>query len=223
MNEHIKSFVIRNGRCSVRQNLAYMYGLAKFGISLLNSPWDLTDIFGREAKTIVEIGFGMGHSLIQMAQEQPEVNFIGIEVHRPGIGQILSEIFRLDLKNIRIVPFDAMKIFKHHLSLASIDGIQIYFPDPWPKKRHHKRRLVQSDFVNVLSGALKPGGYLHCATDWTPYAEFMLEEITHCTTLTNKSTDGRYVAKPSWRPITKFETRGKRLGHDVHDLLYIKE
>lgn len=223
MQEQIKSFVIRNGRCGVKQNLSYMYGLVKYGISLLHAPWNIKEIFGREAKTVVEIGFGMGHSLIKMAQAQPEINFIGIEVHRPGIGQILSEIFRLGIQNIRIVPYDAIKVFTHYLPKESLDGIQIYFPDPWPKKRHHKRRLVQSSFVNILQESLKLGGYLHCATDWAPYAEFMLHEISLCSGLKNTSKTADYVEKPSWRPITKFEVRGKNLGHDVYDLLYVKE
>jgi tRNA (guanine-N7-)-methyltransferase len=223
MNENIKSFVIRNGRCGAKQSLAYLYGLVKFGVSREQLSWNIADFFGRDAKTIVEIGFGMGQSLIQMAQAQPQTNFLAIEVHRPGIGQVLHEIMRLNLTNIRIVPFDAVHIFKQHIPANSLDGIQIYFPDPWPKKRHHKRRLVQTPFMNLLAQALKPGAYLHCATDWAPYAEFMLEQLAQCPTLTNCSLTQDYVQKPDWRPTTKFETRGEHLGHQVFDLLYQKQ
>ena len=223
MNEQIKSFVIRNGRCGVRQNLSYLYGLCHFGLTSHHRPWCFETIFSRKADTIVEIGFGMGHSLVEMAKNNPDKNYIGIEVHRPGIGQLLNEVLRLNLTNVRVVPFDAMVVFKECIPANSLAGIQIYFPDPWPKKRHHKRRLVQTAFVEVLVQALKPGGYLHCATDWAPYAEFMLEEIAPCSKLSNESPSNTYVEKPSWRPSTKFEKRGIGLGHDVFDLLYTRQ
>jgi tRNA (guanine-N7-)-methyltransferase len=223
MSSSIRSFVIRNGRCGAKQNLAYMYGLAKYGISLSSSAWDFLSLLESSSKTIVEIGFGMGHSLIQMAQANPETLFIGIEVHRPGIGQILSEIMRLGLNNLKVAPFDAMTVFQEYIPKASLDGIQIYFPDPWPKKRHHKRRLIQTTFVHILADALKPGGYLHCATDWAPYAESMLEQIQPCSNLKNQSTTGTYVIKPDWRPQTKFEKRGIGLGHEVFDVLFYKQ
>jgi tRNA (guanine-N7-)-methyltransferase len=220
MNEQIKSFVIRNGRCGVRQNLSYLYGLCHYGLTDQFAPWCFETIFGRQADTIVEIGFGMGQSLIEMAQNNPDKNYIGIEVHRPGIGQLLSEVLRLGLQNLRVVPFDAMLAFKKCIPAGSLAGIQIYFPDPWPKKRHHKRRLVQTAFVEVLAQALKPQGYLHCATDWAPYAEFMLEQIAPCQLLKNTSATQTYVERPVWRPVTKFERRGVGLGHEVFDLLY---
>jgi tRNA (guanine-N7-)-methyltransferase len=220
MKAQIRSFVIRNGRCGSKQNLAYLYGLVKYGISLHNQPWNLEAIFGRDAPTVVEIGFGMGQSLIEMALAQPENNFIGIEVHRPGIGQILHELMRHDLQNLRVVPFDAKLIVQSYLPRSSIERVQIYFPDPWPKKRHHKRRLVQTAFVQELVQVLKPGGVLHCATDWVPYAESMLEQIQACPDLVNLSAEAGFVDKPEWRPNTKFERRGVNLGHQVCDLLF---
>jgi tRNA (guanine-N7-)-methyltransferase len=222
MNEQIKSFVIRNGRCGARQNLSYLYGLCHYGLTPHLKPWCFETIFGRQADTIVEIGFGMGHSLIQMAQNHPEKNYIGIEVHRPGIGQLLSEVLRLGIQNLRVVPFDAMLAFKECIPQSSLAGIQIYFPDPWPKKRHHKRRLVQAAFISVLAQALRPQAYLHCATDWAPYAEFMLEQMAFCPELKNESPTQTYVQRPAWRPVTKFEKRGMGLGHDVFDLLYTR-
>lgn len=223
MNDQIKSFVIRNGRCGQKQNQGYLYGLPVYGLSLAHCPWDFTQIFGREAETIIEIGFGMGHSLIKMAQTYPEKNFIGIEVHRPGIGMILSEILRLGLSNLRIAPHDAKIVLKDYIPQDSLAGVQIYFPDPWPKKRHHKRRLVQTEFVNLITSRLAPGGYLHCATDWAPYAEFMLEQIAPCQRLMNTSATGDYVEKPQWRPTTKFEVRGQNLGHEVFDIIYTRQ
>jgi tRNA (guanine-N7-)-methyltransferase len=223
MNENIKSFVIRNGRCGVKQNLAYLYGLPKYGISLQQACWNFQEIFDNQNPVIVEIGFGMGYSLIEMAQNQPNVNFVGIEVHRPGIAQILLDILRHKITNLKIVPYDAMQVMKQHIPQESLDGIQIYFPDPWPKKRHHKRRLVQLEFVNLLASRLKKGGFLHCATDWEPYAQSMLEEITPCLNLKNLSPTQDYVEKPERRPTTKFETRGEKLGHQVYDLLFHKQ
>lgn len=224
MNKQIKSFVIRNGRCGARQNSAYLYGLCHFGLTIdETNPWHFETIFGRLAPTIVEIGFGMGHSLVEMAQKHPENNYIGIEVHRPGVGQLLSEVLRRKLSNLRVVPFDAFMAFEYAIPHQSLDGIQIYFPDPWHKKRHHKRRLVQTNFVKILSNALKSGGYLHCATDWAPYAESMIEQIAPCEMLENQSEKNTYVNKPDWRPTTKFEQRGKGLGHEVFDILFIKK
>ncbi|NDH09517.1 MAG: tRNA (guanosine(46)-N7)-methyltransferase TrmB [Gammaproteobacteria bacterium] len=222
MNNHIKSFVIRNGRCGIRQNQAYLYHLGHFSLSAHTHPWSFERIFDRDADTIIEIGFGMGQSLIQMAEMMPEKNFIGVEVHRPGIGQLLAEVHHRGLKNVRLIPFDAVRAFLHYVPKNSLAGIQIYFPDPWPKKRHHKRRLVQTAFIELLSSCLRPGGYLHCATDWEPYAQWMLEQIASCQHLVNQSLDNTFVPKPLWRPETKFERRGIGLGHGVYDLLYVK-
>jgi tRNA (guanine-N7-)-methyltransferase len=222
MNKHIKSFVIRNGRCGIRQNQAYLYQLGHFALSEHALPWSFTEIFDRKADTILEIGFGMGQSLIQMAEMMPEKNFIGIEVHRPGIGQLLAELHCRGLKNVRVIPFDAVKAFMNCIPIECLAGIQIYFPDPWPKKRHHKRRLVQTNFVKLLASSLRQGGYLHCATDWEAYAEWMLQAIAPCDNLVNQSIDATFVAKPIWRPETKFERRGLGLGHGVYDLLYVK-
>lgn len=220
MNTQIKSFMIRNGRCGVRQNQSYLYGLCHYGLTLNQTPWCFETIFGRSAPTIIEIGFGMGHSLIEMAENNPDKNYIGIEVHRPGIGQLLQEVFARGISNIRVAPFDAKLAFEQAIPVASVAGIQIYFPDPWPKKRHHKRRLVQTAFVEILAKSLQPGGYLHCATDWAPYAEMMLEQIHACSSLSNTSLSQQYVERPQWRPMTKFEKRGLGLGHEVFDLVF---
>lgn len=222
MNKHIKSFVIRNGRCGIRQNQAYLYHLGHFALSKHTQPWSFETVFARVADTIVEIGFGMGQSLIQMATMMPDKNFIGVEVHRPGIGQLLADIHQRGLSNLRLIPFDAVTAFLHYIPKESLAGVQIYFPDPWPKKRHHKRRLIQAAFIEQISSCLRSGGYLHCATDWEPYAHWMLAEIASCKHLINQSDDDCFVPKPLWRPETKFERRGIGLGHGVYDLLYVK-
>jgi len=178
--------------------------------------------FARSAPVVLEIGFGMGDSLAQQAITQSQNNFIGIEVHRPGVGHLLSLIAKHELNNIRIYCTDAVEALKHCIPDNSLDSVQIFFPDPWPKKRHHKRRLVQRPIVKLIVSKLKAGGTLHLATDWENYAEHMLEVLNACSELTNTSTNGPFVERPDSRPLTKFESRGKRLGHGVWDLVFRK-
>lgn len=222
MRRTIKSFVLRAGRVSNRQQQALDHFLSAYELPLVSTPWDLAEAFGREADTIVEIGFGMGASLIAMAQQQPELNFIGIEVHRAGIGSLVADLQDHAITNVRIVPHDAVEVFKSHLADDSVAGVQIFFPDPWHKTRHHKRRLIQSEFVNLLIKKIKMGGFIHCATDWQNYAEHMQAILSAKPSLRNTQVDGGFSPRPATRPLTKFEQRGNRLGHGVWDLIYIR-
>lgn len=190
----------------------------RFVLPYQEAQLDLSATFGREAPRVVEIGFGMGQATASIAHAHPEGDFLGIEVHEPGVGALLKRIEELGLGNLRIVQHDAVEVFKHMLADASLDGIHIFFPDPWHKKRHHKRRLIQSDFVALLVRKLKPGGYLHLATDWEHYAQQMLEVLAADEHLAN--TCETYAPRPEYRPLTKFEQRGLRLGHGVWDLLF---
>jgi tRNA (guanine-N7-)-methyltransferase len=223
MQRTIKSFVLRGGRVSNRQQLALDHFLSDYELALGPRPWDLLAIFKREAKTVVEIGFGMGASLIAMAQRQPELNFIGIEVHRAGVGSLVADLHEQEMTNVRVVSHDAVEVFKHHFSSSSLAGIQIFFPDPWHKKRHHKRRLVQSEFIKLLVDRLQVGGFIHCATDWQDYAEHMQAVLSQEALLMNTQVEGGFSPRPETRPLTKFEQRGNRLGHGVWDLIYIKK
>lgn len=222
MHRTIKSYVLRTGRVSTRQQQALNEWLTDYELPESEKKWDLQAIFERDAPTIVEIGFGMGASLFTMAQSRPEMNFIGIEVHRAGIGGLAAELHDHQLTNVRIASFDAVKVFKEHLPDDSIAGIQIFFPDPWPKKRHHKRRLVQPEFVQQMLPALQRQGFMHCATDWEEYAEHMLDVLSSEPQLMNTAVTG-YAERPATRPLTKFEQRGLKLGHGVWDLLFIKK
>ncbi|MBX3643129.1 MAG: tRNA (guanosine(46)-N7)-methyltransferase TrmB [Rubrivivax sp.] len=181
---------------------------------------DFAATFGRQAPVVLEIGFGMGDATAQIAAALPGTDFIGIEVHAPGVGALLKRIGELQLTNLRLVQHDAVDVLQHMLPPGSLAGVHIYFPDPWHKKRHHKRRLIQPDFVQQLASRLAPGGYLHCATDWQPYAEQMLQVLGAEARLRN--TAAGYAERPAWRPQTKFETRGLKLGHGVWDLLFTR-
>ncbi|CDZ76760.1 tRNA (guanine-N(7)-)-methyltransferase [Legionella massiliensis] len=222
MQRTIKSFVIRAGRISNRQQQALDQDLHRYELLINNNPWDLHAIFARDADTVVEIGFGMGASLIAMAQQQPEVNFIGIEVHRAGIGSLVADLRDNNINNVRIVAGDAVEVFKHQLTDGALAGIQIFFPDPWHKKRHNKRRLIQPEFVRLLIQRLKSGGFIHCATDWQDYAEHMQAVLAAEANLLNTQPDGGFSPRPETRPLTKFEQRGQRLGHGVWDLIYTR-
>lgn len=223
MQAAIKSFVLRAGRMSNRQQQAFEQFLPLYELALTNNPWDLEAIFGRVADTLVEIGFGMGGSLLAMAEQQPGLNFIGIEVHRPGIGGLVASLHERGISNVRIVVQDAVEVFKRQFVNDSLAGVQIFFPDPWPKKRHHKRRLIQSEFVKLILQRLKAGGFIHCATDWQDYAEQMQAVLTAEANLSNLQLDGGFTPRPETRPLTKFEQRGRRLGHGVWDLIYRKQ
>ncbi len=218
----MKSYVLRTGRVSPRQQNALEHGLADFELKNLGECWNLAQIFGRCAETIVEIGFGMGASLVTMAAARPDRNFIGIEVHRAGLGALAADLHARSLTNVRIAPLDAVEVFDVCLPDNALAGVQIFFPDPWPKKRHNKRRLVQAEFIARLAKKIHQGGFLHCATDWQPYALHMLAVLSAERCLINQSASGDYVVRPNDRPVTKFEQRGLRLGHGVWDLLFLR-
>jgi tRNA (guanine-N7-)-methyltransferase len=216
----IRSFVLRAGRISRAQKRALETLLPVYGIPFRPEPLDLDQVFGRAAARILEIGFGMGETTATIAAEHPETDFIGVEVHPPGIGSLLKEIEARGLTNLRIIPHDAVEVLTHMIPPESLDGLHIFFPDPWPKKRHHKRRLIQPPFVALAADRLKPGGYIHVATDWQPYAEQILAVLSAEPRLEN--TAEGYAPRPAWRPTTKFENRGLRLGHGVWDLVFRK-
>ena len=217
----IRSFVKREGKMTKGQTNAIELLWPKFGVDLSDGLLDLEQRFGRSAFTVLEIGFGNGLSLAEMAEQQPDQNFFGIEVHKPGVGSLLVQVKKRDLDNVRVSYDDAVDVLAQQIPDASLDRVQIFFPDPWHKKRHHKRRLIQSEFVAVLIEKLKPSGVIHVATDWQNYAEHILEVLTANSDISNKVTD--YAPKPDYRPSTKYEERGKRLGHGVWDLVFKKD
>ncbi len=194
----------------------------QFGINP-ETPIDPTVLFNRNAPLHLEIGFGMGHALLEMAQAHPENNYLGIEVHRPGVGRLLDEIEKNEITNIRLLKHDAIEVLGHQLAENNLDSVMLFFPDPWHKKRHHKRRIVQPEFVTMVLSRLKPGGLFHLATDWEDYAERMMEVLSQESGLNNLSGAGNFASRPESRPITKFEKRGLRLGHGVWDLLFEKD
>ena len=213
----VRSFVRRGGRITTGQAKAMAQG-SRFVIPYEPRVLDLPQAFGRAAPTVFEIGFGMGEATAHIAQLMPETNFLCCEVHPPGVGALLKRIADQGLANIRIVQHDAVEVIEHMLAPASLAGVHIFFPDPWHKKRHHKRRLVQPPLVKQLAARLAPGGYIHCATDWEAYAQQMLEVLSAEPLLEN--TAPGYAPKPGYRPLTKFENRGIRLGHGVWDLVF---
>jgi tRNA (guanine-N7-)-methyltransferase len=214
----IRSFVLRAGRMGSGQGRA----LAELGprfvlpFSAAVQDWDLP--FGRQAPRVLEIGFGMGDATAAVAAAQPGTDFIGIEVHPPGVGALLKRIGERELLNVRVLQHDAVPVLQQMVAPDSLAGVHVWFPDPWHKKKHHKRRLIQEPFVALLASRLAPGGYLHCATDWQPYAEQMLAVLSAQALLAN--TAPGYAPRPDWRPLTKFENRGLRLGHGVWDLVF---
>jgi tRNA (guanine-N7-)-methyltransferase len=222
MHRRIKSFVLRAGRISNRQQQGLDLWFKNYEFPVNGVPWNLAEQFARTADTVVEIGFGMGASLLAMAKNYPELNYIGIEVHLAGVGSLAAELQEHQLSNVRIVAHDAVEVFQTQLLDDSLAGVQIFFPDPWHKKRHHKRRLIQSEFIQLLVKKIKPGGFVHCATDWQEYAEHMLAVLSADPSLQNTQVNGGYSPKPLSRPLTKFERRGERLGHGVWDLIFIK-
>ncbi len=218
----IRSFVKREGRLTTGQQQAIDSQWAEFGIDYSAAPINLTDIFKRDAHTVLEIGFGNGESLFQMAQASPEKNFLGIEVHRPGVGHLLRLIENAECENIRISNYDAIDVLQDQIVDNSIDRLQLFFPDPWHKKKHNKRRIVQDKFLAEVARVLKPAGTFHLATDWEHYAKHMLSTLNNSELFSNLSKDNTYVPKPAERPTTKFEKRGQRLGHGVWDLMFQK-
>ena len=216
----IRTFVMRAGRTTEGQERALKDLGPKFVLPFEHKMLDAPALFGREAPVVLEIGFGMGDATAKIAQTLPEVNFIGCEVHEPGVGALLKLIGDHSIPNLRIIRHDAVEVLDHMVASESLDGVHLFFPDPWHKTRHNKRRMVQPPWVAHLMTRLKPGGYLHCATDWEPYAKQMLEVLSAEPALVN--TAPGYAEKPSYRPLTKFENRGIKLGHGVWDLVFKK-
>ena len=219
LHRRIRSFVLRQGRLTKGQERALETGWPVFGIDYAPQVLDLAQTFQRsDSPKVLEIGFGMGESTAKIAQTLPERDFLAVEVHTPGVGGLLKLIQEQAIGNIRIVQHDAVEVLQNMLPEQSLDGVHIFFPDPWHKKRHHKRRLIQAEFVKLLCSRLKVGAYIHVATDWQEYAEWVLEVLRGEPLLENTATD--YAEKPYYRPLTKFENRGIKLGHGVWDLIF---
>lgn len=221
-NRQIRSFVLRTGRMTPGQKNAYEQAWPHFGLNLEDGPIEHNEVFSRTAPVVLEIGFGMGDSLIDMAMAALEQDFIGIEVHTPGVGRLLNQVVDKSLTNLRVYCDDAVEVLDKCIADESLDKIQIFFPDPWHKKKHNKRRIIQKEFVQKLRAKLKPGGFIHLATDWQHYAEHMMEVMSDADGFENICGEGAYSPRPDFRPITKFERRGQRLGHGVWDLLFEK-
>jgi len=218
----IRSFVRREGRMTKAQRRALMELWPHYGIETA-SPIDFAAAFGRPAPVMLEIGFGNGEVLSAMAAAFPQNNYLGIEVHRPGIGNLLQRLERQRLPNVRLICDDAKPVLQERIPDASVDAVYLFFPDPWPKTRHHKRRLVQADFARLLRQKLKPGGCFHIATDWEDYARHILQVLSQAEGFENTAGPGRYAPRPDYRLLTKFERRGRRLGHAVYDLIFRAE
>ena len=218
----IRSFVLRTGRMTEGQKRAYDLHWPSKGLELKNDAIVLPEVFGRDAPVVLEIGFGMGDSLAQMAAAEPDKDFIGVEVHSPGVGRLMHLIDESGIENLRAYCDDAVEVLEQCIADNSLSRVQIYFPDPWHKKRHHKRRLVQPEFVQLLRRKLKPGGVIHLATDRENYAEHMMLVMSGAEGFRNTQGEGAFAPRPDYRPVTKFEKRGERLGHGVWDLLFEK-
>ena len=219
----IRSFVVRAGRMSPKQERGLTEGMARHGVAYAPALLDFARVFSRNAgsaPTILEIGFGMGTTTAEIAAAHADSNYLAVEVHPPGVGSLCNLLDDQSLANVKIIQHDAVEVLNHMIAPGSLAGIHIYFPDPWHKARHNKRRLVQPALVALVASRLAPDGYLHLATDWVPYAEHMLEVLSAEPLLKNTSAD--YAPRPSWRPETKFERRGLKLGHEVRDLLFTK-
>jgi len=214
----IRSFVLRQGRMSAAQQRALQELAPRYSIAFSAEPIDVERLFGRRAPCVLEIGFGMGETTAAIADAHREIDFIAVDVHGPGVGSLLKRIGELALDNVRVVRHDAVEVVASMIPEASLAGIHVFFPDPWPKKRHHKRRLLQPRFVHALASRLAPGGYLHAATDWEDYADQILATFAACALLEN-TADG-FAARPAYRPQTKFEHRGIALGHGVRDVVF---
>ena len=216
----VRSFVLRAGRLTEGQKRALdelwpVYGLAEGGNQL-----DFEILFGNDHPVIMEIGFGNGDATWQMALAHGEENYLAVEVHRPGVGHLLLKLEDKEISNVRIACEDAVELLRKRIPRNSLAGVRIYFPDPWPKKRHHKRRIIQASFIGLLAEKMQAGGILHMATDWEQYAEYMLEVMHNSRDFENLAQDGKVCPKPEWRPATKYEKRGERLGHSVFDLVF---
>jgi tRNA (guanine-N7-)-methyltransferase len=219
---HIRSFVLRAGRMTPAQERALTELWPAYGLQFRNEPLDLAAIFGRPGPRCLEIGFGVGEVIGSLAESHPHIDYLGIEVHRPGVGRLLLRAQQAGLRNVRVVCHDAVEVLRVGITDGSFDEILVFFPDPWHKKRHHKRRLIEPAFIASAAAKLRPGGVLRLATDWQDYAEQMLAVCNAEPQLLTLSTDGAYVARPDFRPPTRFERRGARLGHGVWDLAYTR-
>lgn len=219
----IRSFVIRAGRITAGQKNAFDRWWPPYGLSLYQGAIHPEQVFARQAPLVLEIGFGMGDSLLDMARHEPDKNFIGIEVHPPGVGRLINIAGQENLTNLKAYMADAMDVLADCIPDGSIDRLQLYFPDPWHKKKHNKRRILQPDFAQAVRPKLKVGGVFHMATDWQPYAEHMMDVMTDASGFVNALGARAYSTRPDYRPITKFEKRGARLGHGVWDLLFHRE
>ncbi|MCC7098149.1 MAG: tRNA (guanosine(46)-N7)-methyltransferase TrmB, partial [Rubrivivax sp.] len=216
----VRSYVLRAGRMGSGQERALAELGPRFVLPFEPRPLDFAAVFGRSAPRVLEIGFGMGGATAAIAAAQPGVDFLGVEVHEPGVGALLRRIGEMGLANLRIVRHDAVEVLQQMIAPDSLAAVHVFFPDPWPKKRHHKRRLIQPPLVALIASRLAPGGVLHCATDWEPYAEQMLQVLSQEPLLRN--TAAGYAPRPDYRPLTKFEARGLRLGHGVRDLVFTR-
>lgn len=219
----IRSFVLREGRFTEGQRNAYDRCWAQFGVDCVEGEkLDPAQLFGNEKPLYLEIGFGNGEALAETAAHHPKNNYIGIDMHRPGVGHLLLMLEEQAQHNVKVVRHDAMEVLRHYLPDRSLDGVMLFFPDPWHKKRHNKRRIVQPEFVSLLARLLKPGAILHMATDWEDYAGHMMQVLSASPAFENSQGEGQFAPRPETRPLTKFEQRGHRLGHDVWDLLFKK-
>jgi tRNA (guanine-N7-)-methyltransferase len=218
----VRSFVLRGGRLTPGQQRAFATLWPRWGIDARQEPLDLGAVFGNAHPVYLEIGFGNGESLVAMAEAHPERNYLGVEVHPPGVGHLLLRLESSGCNNVRVIRDDAIDVLDRLLRPDSLAGIYLFFPDPWHKKRHHKRRIVQPDFLDRVHRVLRPGGFLHAATDWADYADQMLETLVAAPRFANQARDGRFVPRPADRPLTKFEQRGERLGHSVFDLVFCR-
>jgi tRNA (guanine-N7-)-methyltransferase len=218
----IRSFVLREGRLTAAQERAFSELWPRFGVDWTpGAPLDPAALFGNDRPVVLEVGFGNGESLAEMAERDPERNWLGIEVHRPGVGHLLLEIERRGLTNLRVMRHDAVEVLRAGIEPGALEAVQLFFPDPWPKKRHHKRRILSRELVDLLARVIRSGGIFHAATDWAPYAEQMLDVLDGASDLfENTAGTGAYAPRPAVRPLTKFEQRGERLGHPVADLIY---
>jgi len=218
----IRSFVKREGRLTTGQERALKELFPLYGIALEDKPLNLSEVFQRTAPTVFEIGFGNGTSLAEMAMNNPQQNYIGVEVHRPGVGNLLLQIEKHNLTNLRVINADAVEVLQQMIPDESLDAVYLFFADPWHKKRHHKRRIVQQEFAQLLRKKLKVGGIFHMATDWENYAGHMMDVMTAAEGFENTAGKNQYVPKPDYRPVTRFEQRGHKLGHGVWDLIFKK-
>ncbi len=218
----IQSFVKREGRLTAGQEKAIAQNWPTMGLKQTDGLQNFLDVFGRQAPLVLEIGFGMGQSFIEMAKADPTSNYICIEVHTPGVGSALRMADEENVTNVRISQDDAIEVLKHQIADESFDCLQLFFPDPWHKKRHNKRRIVNEEFIQIIRSKMKPGGTIHMATDWEPYAVHMMEVLSTAEGYKNQAEEGQYTPRPDHRPLTKFEKRGEKLGHGVWDLFFEK-